>query len=202
MTNLERQLEAAKKFEASKNNNVDLRANAREARENLDLELARAKQEHKNRRSGLNSKRAEASKEWTRKQQEEADRKKRADALAKAEESEYEYVYLDEDGNYYQANEDNEEEEDEEDEEEDDEEEVAAVTPARAAGTRVTPTTVLAHGYAKAFSDQAFFALRRNDLADFLPEIQSTSSCLFRNVSHVGRSRDDHQVGHTMSLDH
>ena len=58
MTNLERQQEAAKKFETSKKKNVDLRANARDARQALDQELARAKQMQKERRSGLDSKRA------------------------------------------------------------------------------------------------------------------------------------------------
>jgi hypothetical protein len=190
MTNLERQLEAAKKFEASKKKNVDLRANAREARESLDLELARAKQVHKDRRSGLDAKRAEASKEWARKRQEEEEGKKKASVEEVG--SGYEYVYVDEDGNYYEGG-DNDSDEDEDEDDEDEEVAVAAAVP----GRRIAPssTSVLAHGYSKAFSDDPIFTQRRNDLADFLPELQNKSLCLFRNTSHSGRLRDDHQVG-------
>lgn len=204
MTNLERQKEAAKNFENSKQKNMDLRANAREARQTLDQELARAKQLHKDRRKGLDLKREEAAKEWALKRQKEEEEAKKAAAAAKEDNSGYEYVYVDEDGNYYEVEDAEDSTEEEEDVEEVEEE---VLPPSR--NNRVTSSIVLDKGYSKAFKYDALFALRKGDLSVFLHEMQNKSSCLFRNISHLNRLRDDHQVSselqhttHTTAVSH
>lgn len=178
-------MEAAQNFEANKRkDNVDLRANARNARNFIDEELAKAKLKRSERKAGLDTKRADAAKEWEKKQQQEKDL--RSNLEKKSANAEYEYVYVDEDGNYYEGDEQEEEEEADEEEEAED----VAVKPNPAA----VKSAPLSRGYAKSFGDTAPFTLRRNELADFVAEIQNKTSCLFRNVSHLTRLRDDHQV--------
>lgn len=193
MTNLERQMEAAKQFEASKKKNVDLRATATEARQSLNDDLERAKRRQKERREGLEAKRAEAAKQW--KQKQEAEEKARNTEEASVSGG-YEYVYVDDEGNIVEG-EDEEDEDTEEntDEYEDENEELDADEHFQASPSpRTKPMAVLSHGYSKSFEGDGFFTLKRTDLADFLPELQNKSSCLFRNISHLTRLRDDHQV--------
>ena len=107
--------------------------------------------------------------------------------------TEYEYVYIDEDGNYYSGNED-----DDNDEEEDDDEEVEDedITDEQLHQNNFAKKNMLpVRGYFRVYDDSDSFVLRRNELNDLLPIIQNKTSCLFRNVSHMNRLRDDHQVG-------
>mmetsp|Transcript_5645 Transcript_5645/g.10886 ORF Transcript_5645/g.10886 Transcript_5645/m.10886 type:complete len:591 (-) Transcript_5645:2217-3989(-) len=102
---------------------------------------------------------------------------------------EYEYVYLDEDGNYYEANEgddegDEEEDVDEDDEEEDDEE-VKFVPP---------PPRQTKNGYKVVPPTKPPPPPRPYSRMNTLREIEDISSCLPRNHTYMKQLRDDHQL--------
>lgn len=200
MSNLERQQREAKRQRNMKvDYNKAMRENARRTRDELERELRRAKEEQKKRQNKLYSERHEIEEEKKRERQsmlnrqradteEKWSRRSEEKSIESSEESEYEYVYVDEDGNYIYGSDDEYEYIDEDDDH---------ATQNVVFSERSKPSPESTHSKqdsTKKPNDRGNLDFSRIDMKSFLDYFQNQTECIMRNLSHVARLRDDHQA--------